>query len=162
MQPTILPHSHQKTTVSISRQTLWSSHHTSARIDVDQAVERYSQRINSDSCEEALDCLSSIYKASSYPTTPCSPFWANISCAQVSQKTFVANITTQVIERHIVRGLEEIFSPVVVNALSDHEKEAIASEPASAKRQRGFLEDRIGKLNEGYNILRDVIRSATL
>lgn len=80
----------------------------------------------------------------------------------MSQKTFVANITTQVIKRHIVRGLEEIFSPVIVNALSDHETEAIASEPASAKRQRGFLEDRIGKLNEGYSILQDVIRSATL
>ncbi len=151
--------------MSIRREPLWSSHHTSARIDVDQAVERYSQRINSHmekhSCAEALDCLSSIHKASSYPTTR-SPFWANISCAQVSQKTFVANITTQVIESHIIRGLEEIFSPIIVNALSDHEKEAIASELASAKRQIGFLEDRIGKLNEGYHILWDVIRSAML
>lgn len=73
---------------------------------------------------------------------------------QVSQKTFIANITTQVIERHIVRGLETIFSPVAVNQLSDAEAEAIASEPVSAKRQREFLIDRIEKLEVGYRILR--------
>lgn len=50
----------------------------------------------------------------------------------------------------------------MVNALSDHETEVIASEPASAKRQRDFLGDRIEKLEEGHNILRDVIRSSTL
>lgn len=36
--------------------------------------------------------------------------------------------------------LEKIFSPVVVNAMSETEVEAIASEP-SAKRHREFLED---------------------
>lgn len=73
---------------------------------------------------------------------------------QVSQKTFIANITTQVIERHIVRGLETIFSPVAVNQLSDSEIEAIASEPVSAKRHREFLIDRIEKLEVGYRTLR--------
>jgi hypothetical protein len=67
---------------------------------------------------------------------------------QVSQKTFIANITTQVIERHIVRGLENIFSPIVVNAMSDVEVETIAAEPSSAKRQREFLEERINKLKK--------------
>jgi hypothetical protein len=79
---------------------------------------------------------------------------------QVSQKTFIAIITTQVIERHIVRGLENIFSPVVVHGLSDVEVEAIASEPTSAKRQREFLEDRISKLEDGYEIFRGVMGSA--
>lgn len=73
---------------------------------------------------------------------------------QVSQKTFIANITTQVIERHIVRGLETIFSPVAVNKFSDAEAEAVASEPVSAKRQREFLIDRIERLEAGYRILR--------
>jgi hypothetical protein len=78
---------------------------------------------------------------------------------QVSQKTFIANITTQVIERHIVRGLQNIFSPVVVNAMSDVEVEAIASEPLSAKRQREFLEERIKKLTDGHEIFRGVMGS---
>lgn len=73
---------------------------------------------------------------------------------QVSQKTFIANIANQVIERHIVRGLETIFSPVAVNKFSDAEAEAIALEPVSAKRHREFLTDRIERLEAGYRILR--------
>ena len=79
---------------------------------------------------------------------------------QVSQKTFVANVTTQVVERHIIRGLEKIFSPVTVNGLTDTQIEAIASEPANAKRQRQFLEDRIAKLKDGQSIFRSVMGSA--
>lgn len=63
------------------------------------------------------------------------------------------------IERHIVRGLEHIFSPVVVNAMSDTEVETIASEPLSAKRQREFLEERIKKLQDGHEIFRGVMGS---
>jgi hypothetical protein len=73
--------------------------------------------------------------------------------------TFIANITTQVIERHIVRGLQKIFSPVLVNAMSETEVEAIASEPSSAKRQRDFLEDRIKKLQDGHEIFKGVMGS---
>ena len=81
---------------------------------------------------------------------------------QVSQKTFVANVTTQVVERHMIRGLEKIFSPVIVNSLTDSEAEAIASEPTSAKRQRQFLEDRIAKLKDGQSIFRSVMGSAAM
>lgn len=80
-----------------------------------------------------------------------------MSIAQVQQKTFVANITTQVVERHIVRGLESIFSPVVVNALSDAQVAAIAAEPDTAQRQRQYLEDRIAKLKAGESIFRGVM-----
>lgn len=62
----------------------------------------------------------------------------------------------------MIRGLEKIFSPVVVNGLTDSEVEAIASEPASAKRQRQFLEDRIAKLKDGQSIFRSVMGSATM
>lgn len=118
----------------------------SASTDADQVIENYSRRIDPNmenvSCEEALDCLFAIY--------------------EVSQKTFVANVTTQVVERHIIRGLEKIFSPVVVNSLTDSEVEAIASEPANAKRQRQFLEDRIAKLKDGQSIFRSVMGSAAM
>ncbi|KAN0108674.1 dynamin family protein-like protein [Hyaloscypha variabilis] len=113
-------------------------------VDIDQLVQSLAEsnehNMENFSCEEALDCLFAIYK--------------------VSQKTFIANITTQVIERHIVRGLEKIFSPVVVNAMSDAEVEAIASEPLSAKRQREFLEERIKKLKDGHEIFRGVMGSS--
>lgn len=81
----------------------------------------------------------------------------NVNLKQVQQKTFIANIATQVIERHIVGGLETIFSPVVVNAMSDTEVEALASEPIAAKRQREFLEDRVRKLLDGHTIFKDAM-----
>ena len=49
----------------------------------------------------------------------------------------------------MIQGLEIIFSPVVVNDLSESAVEKIASEPAAAKRHRQFLEDRIEKLKDG-------------
>jgi hypothetical protein len=57
----------------------------------------------------------------------------------------------------MVRGLERIFSPVAVSDMSDSEVEGIASEPASAKRQRDFLQDRIKKLEHGNNVFRGVM-----
>ena len=71
-------------------------------------------------------------------------------------------MTTQVVERHIIRGLEHIFDPVVVNKLTDSEVLAISSEPPAAQRQRLFLEDRIKKLSEGQKIFRGVMGSATV
>ena len=63
----------------------------------------------------------------------------------------------QVIERHIVQGLEGIFSPLTVNGLSSSEAEAIAAEALPSKRLRAFVEDQIRKLTEGRRILRDIV-----
>lgn len=71
-------------------------------------------------------------------------------------------MTTQVVERHIVRGLEHIFSPIVVNALNDKEVIAIASEPLDAVRRRAFLEDRISKLEAGQAIFKGVMGGVSL
>ncbi|KAG4033600.1 hypothetical protein MFRU_004g01050 [Monilinia fructicola] len=92
------------------------------------------------SCEEALDNLFAIYK--------------------VLQKVFVANVTTQVIERHIVRGLENIFNPVAVHSLTSEQAEAIASEPTHSKHEREFHQDRINKLEDGKRIFRAMMGGA--
>ncbi|KAI1124878.1 interferon-induced GTP-binding protein Mx [Nemania abortiva] len=111
---------------------------------LEKVVSACGQRTTTDmddfSCEEALDCLSSIYK--------------------VQEKTFVANVTTQVVERHIMKRLEEIFSPLKIIDLPEPEIESIVSEPSSTKRQRLFLQDRIKKLEEGQKIFRSVIGSS--
>ena len=57
----------------------------------------------------------------------------------------------------MIRGLEKLFSPVVVNGLSDSEVEKIASEPAVAKRQRQSLMDRIQKLESGQEIFKGIM-----
>ena len=59
-----------------------------------------------------------------------------------------------------MRGLEKIFSPIVVNDLFDSEAEAIASKPPSGRRQRDLLKDRIKKLKDGQSILRGVFRTS--
>jgi hypothetical protein len=71
----------------------------------------------------------------------------------------VIHLILSVIKRHIIHGLETIFSPVIVNNLSPSQAESIASEPASARRQRDFLMERIKKLEDGPNILLNVIGS---
>ncbi|KAK7732539.1 hypothetical protein SLS53_008425 [Cytospora paraplurivora] len=109
--------------------------------EIDKVVSRWAENVTPDmeefSIQEALDCLMAIYK--------------------VQQKTFVANVVTQVIERHIVRGLHDIFSPMVVVTMSDAKVESIVSEPSATKRQRVFLTDRIRKLEEGQEIFRSVL-----
>lgn len=80
----------------------------------------------------------------------------------MQQKIFIANVTTQVIERHIVRNLEGIFCPVSVNLLSEAELLGLASEPKSTRTQRSFLQERTKKLEGGYAILRSVLGSSVL
>jgi hypothetical protein len=55
--------------------------------------------------------------------------------------------------------VEKIFSPVIVNAMSDTEVEAIASGPLSAKRQSEFLENHIKKLQDRHKIFRGAMGS---
>lgn len=70
---------------------------------------------------------------------------------------FVANVATQVIERHLVVDLQDIFSPMTALNMSDAKVQTIVSEPESTKRQRVFLTDRIAKLEEGQEIFRGVM-----
>jgi hypothetical protein len=66
-------------------------------------------------------------------------------------------VTTQVIERHIVSDLENIFSPVVVSDLPETSITAVASEPAATKKLREHLKDQIKKLESGQDIFRSVM-----
>lgn len=111
-------------------------------------------------CEAALDCVLAIYKVCFLPLIEIHRISTNL-ILQVLQKVFIANVTTQVVERHIVRGLERIFDPIAVNKMSDKEVEAIASEPAQARQERAYLEDQIKKLGKGKQIFRMIMGGAT-
>lgn len=76
---------------------------------------------------------------------------------QVSEKDFVANITVQVIERHIVRGLEYIFSPITVSQLLD--AEILSVGPDSTKKEREALTENVRILTEGQLILSELMSS---
>ncbi|KAK5696387.1 hypothetical protein LTS12_028574, partial [Elasticomyces elasticus] len=73
------------------------------------------------------------------------------------RKAFVANVTAQVIERHMVRGLDKISSPLDVNDLSDEDILKIASELASVGRKRDFSMDCQQKLRSGKEIFRGIM-----
>ncbi|TGO54665.1 hypothetical protein BELL_1502g00010 [Botrytis elliptica] len=125
-----------------NKQGKWVSTKTT---DASKLYSSYSDSTQKDmegfSCEDALDNLLAIYK--------------------VLQKVFVANVTTQVVERHIVRGLDSIFNPLAVYNFTSEQAEAIASEPTHCKSMRAFLQDRINKLEDGEQIFRNIMGSAT-
>lgn len=72
-------------------------------------------------------------------------------------KVFIANVATQVIERHLLVDLQDIFSPMATITMTDAKVQSIVSEPDSTKRQRVYLTDRINKLEEGQEIFRGVM-----
>ena len=69
-------------------------------------------------------------------------------------------MTTQVIERHIVRGLQDVFSPLSVYRMSDAETLSIASEPKNAQAQRQELQEKVKKLQDGNDILQELMGNA--
>lgn len=88
-------------------------------------------------CSEALAGLAAYYKVCIVSTTILSS--RALILAQVALKTFVDNICRQVIERHILSNLPEVFSPTTVMGFSDDELLRIASEPEIQRRQRQTL-----------------------
>jgi hypothetical protein len=58
---------------------------------------------------------------------------------QVSMKTFVDNVCRQVVERHIMRPLSDILSPMVIAEMSDEELLEIGSESAAKQLARQKL-----------------------
>ncbi|KAI9675257.1 MAG: hypothetical protein M1817_001159 [Caeruleum heppii] len=84
-------------------------------------------------CAEALAGLQAYYK--------------------VALKTFVDNICRQVIERHILAKLPDIFSPTVVTSFSDEVLLQIASEPERQRERRRELDASIRALRNSLSDL---------
>lgn len=61
------------------------------------------------------------------------------------------------IERHIIRGLEHIFSPVKISQLLDAEVLNIAAEPDSTKKEREVLAEKVRMLTNGQVILNELM-----
>lgn len=58
---------------------------------------------------------------------------------QVAKKTFVDNITRQVIERHIVAKLADAFNPITVSCYSDEELVDLATVPPKIGHRRSEM-----------------------
>jgi hypothetical protein len=64
-------------------------------------------------------------------------------------KFFVGAVTKQIIERHLIRNLSKVLSPIVVAHFTEEELQFVASEPEEALQMREHLEDRMTMLEEG-------------
>jgi hypothetical protein len=67
--------------------------------------------------------------------------WSNTNKLQVALKTFVDNVSKQVVERHLLRPLPNLFSPETVAAYTDEDLSRVAAESEQAKVKRGYLLD---------------------
>lgn len=85
-------------------------------------------------CKEALPGLNAYYK--------------------VAMKTFTNNVYKQVIERHLLRDLPNIFSPRMVAGHKDEELNRIAGERSDVVEKRKALVEELKNLTDGLNDLR--------
>lgn len=69
-------------------------------------------------------------------------------------KTFVDNVCKQVIERHLLRDLPDIFSPPEVAGYTDEELERIAGETPEVVARRRELQEQLETLQAGLKDLR--------
>lgn len=75
----------------------------------------------------------------------------------MKEKVFVDVVLTLVVEEHIVRDLEHIFSPKSVGRMTENEIYSIASEPEGLKRERLLYQDHLSRLEDGHRLLRNAI-----
>lgn len=84
----------------------------------------------------------------------CSEAWSGLNAYyKVARKTFVDNVCVQVVERHLLRNLANVFSPEMVIGLSDHELHHIGGEREITQERRKELQNLHAMLSEG---LRDL------
>jgi hypothetical protein len=96
---------------------------------------RVTVNMDDQACAEAIGGLQAYYKVFSPAMFAC----AFLTTLKVAMKTFVDNVCRQVVERHILSGLPDIFSPTTVMDLSDEDLIRIASEPERQKERRVAL-----------------------
>ena len=84
------------------------------------------------SCADALDSLTAYYK--------------------VARKIFIDNVAVQVVNRHVMRGLEDVFSPLVVAGWSDETVRRAGAESNEVARERVRLGGKLDKLKAGKEV----------
>lgn len=84
-------------------------------------------------CDEALDKMTALYHD--------------------QQDIYIANVTAQVFERHLVRGLDRIFQPNTVSALSTDMIDRLTSEPRDVQQTRAQLISELQRLDKGEQML---------
>lgn len=58
---------------------------------------------------------------------------------------------------YLIRGLEDIFAPMVAHDMPADDLEALIREPATTQRERTYRADLVHKLEEGQKVLKEVM-----
>lgn len=96
---------------------------------VEKGVHAINANMEEVGCEDALIQVMSIYKACTNFGWQCSHVFLEILLTRyfkVLMKVFIANITVQVVERHLMTGLADVLSADWIMKLSDDEVMKIA------------------------------------
>jgi hypothetical protein len=78
----------------------------------------------------------------------------------VASKTFVDNVAVQVIERHLLDELWNVFSPISVLSMPDKIISSIACESPESQSRRHSLEIRREMLARGLEICQEALPGA--
>lgn len=70
-------------------------------------------------------------------------------------KTFIDNVCRQVIERHLLRPLPDIFSPDRVAGYTDEQLSRLAGEQPDVVEKRKQLQEQVENLKAGLSDLRN-------
>ena len=76
--------------------------------------------------------------------------------------TYINNVITQVIERHLIDGMEEIFQTERVLKLTDVEVRQLMEEDFTTASERKQLRDKLEVLQKGLDICREISRRPDL
>ncbi|MCJ1251120.1 hypothetical protein MMC30_008351 [Trapelia coarctata] len=74
----------------------------------------------------------------------------------LTSKTFINNIIVQVVERHLVHDLGNVFDTMEVSQLTDDQVKRIAQENEQLRHERLTMKEKKRTLEEGLSICRDI------
>jgi Dynamin family/Dynamin central region len=75
--------------------------------------------------------------------------------------TFISNVITQVVERHLIDGMEEIFESTA-HTLADAKVKNLMEEDSGTRAERKEIKDQRDVLEEGLEICREIARRPDL
>jgi GTPase SAR1 family protein len=133
----------------------------SEAVDVTRLAKSLSMQSESDmdsfACSELLDSMQAYYKVSKQPNLSSTFFhWLRLDYAnvqvKVALKTFVDNVSIQVVEDLLIGDLWSIFSPTNVGQMSPDLISKIAAESTESQALRQQLERKLQTLKRGMEI----------
>lgn len=87
----------------------------------------------------------------------CSEAWSGLKAYfKVARKTFVDNVCIQVVKKHLLRNLTDVFSPEMVIRFSDDELHKVGGKSETTQERRKELQSLHSSLSTGLRDLQEM------